>query len=72
MIFRGSHLSTYGQYRMPELLPAKMRIPAKPKKNENWMKGFVLEPKMSEIDMISMERAQRVLDSYHKATKNKR
>jgi hypothetical protein len=27
---------------------------------------------MSEIDMISMERAQRVLDSYHKATKNRR
>jgi hypothetical protein len=57
---------------MPRSLLAKMSLPKKPKKNPNWMKGFVLEPKMSELDMISMERAQRVLDSYHKATKNKR
>lgn len=39
----------------------------KPKPNKNWMKGFVIEPRLSEADLVSIDGALRRKDKAIKA-----
>jgi hypothetical protein len=50
----------------------KMQLPKKPKPNKAWMKGFVIEPKLTDADHVSMDKHAYAREYHFRSTKGRR